>query len=353
MLVRTLKQPGLLFGIVVLLINFSSVASAQKMKAGIVAFYNLENLFDTIDTPDVRDFEFTPAGPKKWTGQRYWHKINQMADVISKLGAHENLPGPAVIGMSEMENRAVLEGLVATPQLAHLNYRIVHYDSPDKRGIDVALLYQPRYFHLTNSRSVPLILHNEEGHRIFTRDQLVVSGIFDGEPMHFIVNHWPSRRGGESGSSPFRNAAARLSRALVDSIADIDKNAKVIVMGDLNDDPIDESVYQILNARENPRKLKRDELFNATGQLYKKGVGTLAYRGKWNLFDQIIMTQSFLNKRDDGYQYHSTRIYNESYMQVQEGSYKGYPFRSFVGNNYHGGYSDHFPVYVVLVKISH
>jgi hypothetical protein len=347
---KTLKQSSLLFGLLVIFSGFSQITTAQQVKAGIVAFYNLENLFDTIDTPDVRDFEFTPAGPKKWTGKRYWHKINQMADVISKLGTHENIPGPAVIGLSEMENRAVLEDLIATPQLAPFNYKIVHYDSPDKRGVDVALLYRPRYFHLTNSRSVPLIINNEEGRRIFTRDQLVVSGMFDGEPMHFIVNHWPSRWGGEKGSSPLREAAARLSRALVDSIADIDKNAKVIVMGDLNDDPINKSVYEVLNARENPRKLKQDQLFNATGKLYKEGIGSLAYRGKWNLFDQIIMTQSFLNKRDGGYQYRSTRIYNESYIQVQEGSYKGYPFRSFVGNNYQGGYSDHFPVYVVLVK---
>lgn len=349
MRVKLFKRIGLI-SFTLLFISFFNSVEAQKLKAGIIAFYNLENLFDTIDTPDVNDFEFTPQGPKSWNGQRYRHKINHMADVVSKLGSHENIPGPAVIGLSEMENRSVLEDLVSTLQLASLNYRIVHYNSPDKRGVDVALLYQPRYFHLTNSRSVPLIVHNEEGHRIYTRDQLVVSGLFDGEPMHFIVNHWPSRRGGEKGSSPFRIAAARLSRSLVDSIRALDKDAKVIVMGDLNDDPTDKSIYDVLEARPDQKRLKGNQLFNATGLLFSKGIGTLAYRGKWNLFDQIVLTPSFLESKQGGYRYHSTRIFNESFLTVQEGRYKGYPFRSFVGNNFHGGYSDHFPVYVVLVK---
>jgi hypothetical protein len=350
MLLKLLKQAVTFFCALVLFWCMGPDVSAQKMKAGIVAFYNLENLFDTIDAPDVDDVEFTPGGPKKWNSDRYWYKIEKMAMVISRLGSHENIPGPAIIGLSEIENRRVLEDLIASPHLASMNFRIVHYDSPDLRGVDVALLYQPRYFHLTNSRSVSLILHNESGQRTYTRDQLVVSGIFDGEPMHFIVNHWPSRRGGEDRSSPFRNAAARLSRSLVDSITSREKDAKVMVMGDLNDDPVDESVYSIMQARENQKRLKDSQLFNATGMLYKNGVGTLAYRGKWNLFDQMIMTQNFLNKKQTGYRYYITRVFNEPFLLQQEGNYKGYPLRSFVGNNFMGGYSDHFPVYVLLVK---
>lgn len=323
---------------------------AQKVKAGVVAFYNLENLFDTLDTHNVLDTEFTPESPKLWNSERYWQKIDQMASVIAQLGAHEKVPGPAVIGVSEIENKEVLVDLVNSPRLKALNYQIIHYHSPDKRGIDVAMLYQPRYFTVTNTRSVPLFIYDEEGERIYTRDQLQVSGLFDGEPMHFIVNHWPSRRGGEEGSSSLRNSAARLTRSLVDSIAKIEKDAKVIVMGDLNDDPTNESVRLYLKARDDQNRLKDDQMFNALGTHFKRGIGTLAYRDQWNLFDQIILTQSFLNKRDKGYRYHSSRVFNESFLVQQEGRFKGYPFRTYAGNNYLGGYSDHFPVYILLVK---
>ena len=327
-----------------------SHVQAQKVKAGVIAFYNLENLFDTIDTHNVLDTEFTPESPKLWNSDRYWKKIDHMASVIAQLGSHEKVAGPAVIGLSEMENRAVLEDLVNSPRLRDLNYQIIHYDSPDLRGIDVALLYQPRYFTVTNTRSVPLIIHGEDGERIYTRDQLQVSGLFDGEPMHFIVNHWPSRRGDSGSSANLRNAAARLTRSLVDSIAKEDNNAKVIVMGDLNDDPTNESVRLYLKARDDQNRLKNDQMFNALGTHFKRGIGSLAYRDQWNLFDQIILSQSLLDNKHNGYHYHSSRVFNESFLVQQEGRYKGYPFRFYAGNNYLGGYSDHFPVYILLVK---
>jgi hypothetical protein len=339
----------LLFG-VLLLILITEGVHAQQMRAGIVAFYNLENLFDTINTPGVNDIEYTPESAKRWNSERYWAKIDMIADVISRLGAPEGVPGPAVIGLCEMENRAVLEDLVKSKHIRHLNYQIVHYDSPDRRGIDVALLYQARYFRVTNSKSFPLLVQGDSGSRLFTRDQLVVSGVFDGEPMHFIVNHWPSRFGGEQRSSPARNEAAKLSRILLDSIASIEKYARVIVMGDLNDDPTDESIQVHLNANSDRNRLKAGQLYNTMGPLYKKGVGTLAYRDKWNLFDQIIITQSFLGKNENRYRYHSARVFNEQFLAQQEGRFKGYPWRTYVGNNYHGGYSDHFPVYIMLVK---
>lgn len=344
---RMLRSVIVLVSISVL---FQSNARAQPEHAQIIAFYNIENLFDTIDTPDVIDTEFTSGSPKRWDSERYWIKINNLADVISKLGSYDKIDGPAIIGLCEMENRAVLEDLVKALRLKKLNYEIVHYNSPDRRGIDVALLYQPRYFKVTNTRSVPLLITGDNGNRLYTRDQLQVSGIFEGEQMHFVVNHWPSRRGGEDRSSALRNEAARLSRSLVDSIMVIDKKAKVIVMGDLNDDPTDESVRLYLKARDDKNRLKCGQLFNAMGMLFKNGLGTLAYRDKWNLFDQIILTQSFLQKNSKGYRYHSSHVYNESYLAQSEGRYKGYPFRTYVGDNYHGGYSDHFPSYILIVR---
>ncbi len=334
----------------VFLLGLVHPSSAQQKRAGVIAFYNVENLYDTINAPGVNDVEFLPESAKRWNSERYWAKIDQLAEVISKLGSPENVPGPAIIGLCEVENRSVLEDLVKSERIRHLNYQIVHYDSPDRRGIDVALLYQPRYFQVTNSRSVPLMLKRDDDSRLYTRDQLVVSGIFDGEPMHFMVHHWPSRLGGEERSRGHRVAAARLARSLVDSITRIEPNAKVVVMGDFNDDPNNESIRLHLNAREDRNRLKEDQMFNAMGTLFRRGVGTLAYRDKWNLFDQIILTQSFLDKNIGGYRFHSARVFNEPFLAQQEGRFKGYPFRTYVGNTYHGGYSDHFPVYILLIK---
>ena len=326
-------------------------SESQQARFGLVAFYNVENLYDTIKCEIANDAEFLPNAPKRWNSQKYFEQIDHLSEVISKLGHHENLQGSAaIIGLCEVENRSVLEDLVQSKHINHLNYRIIHFDSPDLRGMDVALLYQPRYFRVTNARAVPLLIYDQKNnYRIFTRDQLVVSGDFDGEPMHFIVNHWPSRRS-DVPNGWLRNEAAKLTRSLVDSIINIDKNAKIIVMGDLNDDPTDESVSIYLNAKSNQKKLKPNQMFNPMGNLFKKGVGSLAYQDRWNLFDQIILTQSFLDKQQYGYRYHSVRVFNDPFLRETDGRFKGYPKRTYVGNEYKGGYSDHFPVYIVLVK---
>lgn len=334
---------------VVMFFSIQNMA-AQQLKAEIVAFYNLENLFDTIDSPDVRDTEFTPNGSKKWTSARYKEKINHMAKVISMLGTPENMAGPAVIGLSEMENHAVLDDLIHSDYLKPFNYAIVHSDSPDKRGIDVALLYRRNHFKVTGTRSVPLIINGDDGERIYTRDQLEVSGILDGEPMSFIVNHWPSRYGGEERSRGLRLAAATLTRSLVDSICAENEDAKVIVMGDLNDNPSNESVRLNLNTGFDKNHLDADQLFNATEVLFRQGKGSLKYRGEWDMFDQLIMTPALVDKNNKGYYFHSVRVFKDPMLVQQEGEYKGYSLRTYVGNHYMGGYSDHFPVYILLVK---
>lgn len=340
---------------IVVIILFSaclSVAEAQQqVRAGLIAFYNLENLFDTLDTKGVLDEEFTPEGPNKWTGSRYLEKLDNMALVISRIGEDDGWTGgPAVLGVSEIENRSVLEDLAAHPLLKESNYQIVHYDSPDRRGVDVALMYRPRFFRVTSSASPSLDLTNDEGEPVYTRDQLVVSGIFDGEPMHFIVGHWPSRSGGELTSRPRRIAAAQLSRRIVDSLQALDGDAKIFVMGDLNDDPVDESIRNHLRASGKPDRLKEGELFNAMFPLFRKGIGSLYYRDGVNLFDQIIITPSLLGSDYSSYRFHHARVFNASFLVQKDGQYKGYPLRSFVGTVWQGGYSDHFPVYVIIVK---
>ena len=339
--------------ILVLFCSLQSVKAQQQVRAGLIAFYNLENLFDTLDTPGVLDEEFTPEGPNKWTGTRYMEKLDNMAMAISRIGEDDGWSGgPAVLGVSEIENRSVLEDLAAHPLLRESNYQIVHYDSPDRRGVDVALMYRPRFFSVTASASPSLPLINDEGEPVYTRDQLVVSGIFDGEPMHFIVGHWPSRSGGELTTRPRRNAAAALSRRLVDSLLTIDSNAKVFVMGDLNDDPVDESLRKYLRASGNPERLKEGEMFNTMFPLFKRGIGSLNYRDGMNLFDQIVVTSSLLGSDYSTYRFRHARVFNPPFLIQKDGQYKGYPLRSFVGTVWQGGFSDHFPVYVVIVRSS-
>jgi hypothetical protein len=323
----------------------------QTYRSGVIAFYNLENLFDTIDTPGVMDEDFTPQGLDRWTGDKYKIKISHMALAISRIGEDDGWKGgPAVIGVSEIENRKVLEDLVADPLLKDSGYQIVHYDSPDERGVDVALLYRSRFFRVTSSTSTPLFIFDEKGVRNYTRDQLVVSGIYDGEPMSFIVNHWPSRSGGELASRPGRNAAADLTRHLVDSLRTLSADAKIFIMGDLNDDPSNESVRKHLNAAPAADNLKEGELFNCIYPLFKKGIGSLYYRDGMNSFDQIIITPSLLGKDYSNYKFYKARVFNSSFLVQKDGQYKDYPLRTYVGTVFQGGYSDHFPVYVVIVK---
>jgi len=314
-----------------------------------IGFYNVENLFDTLDTEGVNDLDFTPSGVNGWNTQRYYEKLDRLSEVISLLGADKTEDGVAVLGLAEIENKSVVEDLIATERLKGRKYKIVHYDSPDKRGIDVGLIYQPKYFKVESSASYTLKIEGNEN--FYSRDQLLVSGDFQGERMHFIVCHWPSRRGGEKKSSPLREAAGDLSRHIIDSIMVAEgSSAKIIMMGDLNDDPTSKSLVTNLNASGNKEKLTENQLFNASLEHFKKGIGTLAWRDTWNLFDQMILSQAFLNSDYTGYNFYKFVVFNKPFLMQPSGRFKGYPYRSFAGGQYIGGYSDHFPVYLLLIK---
>ncbi len=316
-----------------------------------VGFYNLENLFDIYDDPNTYDDDRTPDGKDRWTEKVYREKVTNMAYAISQIGKKETGKAPVLLGVCEIENRQVLEDLIKEPVLAAYNYGIVHYDSPDLRGIDVALLYQKAYFHPTTTASHELILYDPKnpGKRVYTRDQLVVTGLLEGEPLHLIVNHWPSRSGGEKISSPKRENAARLNRKIIDSIQRRDPYARIISMGDFNDDPTNKSL-KIVGARPTKKEVEIRELYNPMASLSKKGIGSLAYRDSWNLFDQILLSRPFLNEDFSKYSFYKAGIFNEQFLVTPTGQYKGYPFRSFGSGGYTGGYSDHFPVYVLLIK---
>ncbi|VBB48703.1 conserved exported hypothetical protein [uncultured Paludibacter sp.] len=328
----------------------SQTSSASKIKMNLqavsVAFYNLENLFDTINGPNI-DEEFLPDGAMKWTGYKYKAKIKNMSYAISQIGLDVTPDGVSIIGVSEIENRGVLEDLVKQPTLASRQYGIVHYESPDRRGVDVGLLYNPRDFIVTNSKSYRL--HTPDT-AFRTRDQLMVSGYLLGEKVHVIVNHWPSRYGGEVASEPNRIAAAKLTKSIVDSLYKVDENAKIIVMGDLNDDPQNKSTAEVLDAKRNMEDVPKEGLYNTMWRILDSGVGTLAYNGQWNLFDQIIISEPLIHSDNQHLRFWKAEVFNKSFLIQQEGTYKGSPLRTHAGGVWLNGYSDHFPTLIYLTK---
>lgn len=326
--------------------------TSKTYKVLTVAFYNLENLFDYEDDPLTFDDDRTPNGKDHWTERNYRSKVENMAKVIAEIGRDITGNSPAVIGVCETENRRVLEDLVNQEVLRDKNYGIIQFDSPDRRGIDVALLYQKRLFTPTNYRVHELLIYNDNNpnDRVYTRDQLVVSGMLDGEMMHFLVNHWPSRSGGEARSRPRRIKAAKLNKQIIDSLWSQDPYAKIMTMGDLNDDPTSPSVKDILKTEKNPGKTSLKSLYNPMEKMFKKGLGTLAWRDGWNLFDQIIVSSELVRKDYSTYRFYKAGIYNRSYLANSAGRWKGYPSRSFTDGRFTGGYSDHFPVFVYLIK---
>ncbi len=313
-----------------------------------IGFYNVENLFDTINDPTIRDDDWTPEGSNRWNTKRYNEKLENLAEAIGKMGTDLNPDGPAVLGLAEVENRAVLEDLAAQEKIKDRNYQVVHYPSPDRRGVDVAFFYNPKYFRYISSQVIPTIIEDRPDFR--TRDQLLLTGELMGERMHFIVAHWPSRVGGERRSRPLRIAKADLAMAVIDSILDAEPGAKIFKMGDYNDNPTDISIRDHLRSRGSKENLQENELYNPFEEFFKKGVGTNAWRDTWSLFDQILITPGVLGDDYSEFRYLRAEVFNRPFLRQPSGRFKGYPYRSFGGGVYLGGYSDHFPVYVWLVR---
>lgn len=381
----------------------STALQAQKPKrVATIGFYNVENLFDIHESADYIDgtlptnhpkyhrsvpvdslqyleydasfkgpwtpeaingkkvvrfqgsaSEFTPKSAKNYNEKIYNKKLENASKVISELGSQYTKSVPVVVGLLEIENRQVVEDLVKQPSLARFDFGVAHYNSLDYRGVDVALIYQKRRFTPTNTIKKEIkIFDVETGKREYTRDILVVSGLLDGEEVAFFVNHWPSRRGGEAVSMPKRKAAATVLREQMDSIRAAEPNRILIAMGDFNDDPISPSFKQNLKAVGSEKELSEQTPYlNLMYPLYKKGFATLAYRDAPNLFDQIIVSKNLIENKDPKkYSIFTTQIYSPPYLVNKSGNYKGYPLRSWNGDVFTGGYSDHFPVFTILAK---
>ncbi len=318
-----------------------------------IVFYNLENLFDTIKSPNVIDDDFTPKGSYAWNTPKYQKKIANIDEVFYKLASTART-FPIIIGVSEIENRNVLEDIVSAPKIGKANYQIVHYDSPDARGIDVALLYRPDVFKYEGSK--PLRVFISDSSNFKTRDVLMTWGTIENEKFYFFVCHWPSRRGGRS--DLFRCAAAQTAKDAIDSVTKLDPSSNIILMGDLNDDPVDKSIYEVLGAKGKIDKNARaGELFNPFYDMFKAGYGSLGYQDSWNIFDNIVVNSNLVNQSKGkltlykpDYNKYWGNIFNQPFLTNQSGQYKNYPFRTYVGTNFQGGYSDHFPVFIYIVK---
>lgn len=364
--------------LLVLLVGAATNAGAQGANAGKryamygIAFYNLENLFDTIHDAGKNDYQFLPNGTYKWTGHKYRAKLKNMSTVLAQLCTDRLKTGAAVVGVSEVENRRVLEDLLKQDALKDRGWEIVHFDGPDRRGVECAFFYNPRLFQLENAMLVPYYYKSDEQPDVdlgfyvddngvvtpheglrgdtthITRGFLVMTGLLGGERTHFVVNHWPSR----AAASPARERAGYQLRCLKDALLRQYPDSKIFIMGDMNDDPGDKSMTEALGCvhRQKDARTAAD-LYNPWHDtLYKGGQGTLLYDGKWNLFDQIVFSGSLLGSDRSTLKYYKHEIFLRDYLIQQDGADKGAPKRTHSRGVWLNGYSDHLPTQVFLVK---
>lgn len=301
----------------------------------------------------ILNTDFTADSPKRWNEASYKDKMGKLAKLISELGRQYTNTSPAIVGLIEVENRQVIEDLIKEPVLAKEDYGIIHYNSYDARGVDVALIYQKKRFIPTNSLKAEIKNYNDDGKRSYTRDVVVVSGLLDGEKVGIFMNHWPSRSGGEAASAAKRNAAAAVLKKQMDSMRAENPDVKLFAMGDFNDDPVNASLTKHLGAVGDPKKLSdQTPYFNPMWKLFKNGVASLAYRDAPNLFDQIIVSKNLVTeeKLTPTYTLYRAEIYAPKYLITDSGQWKGYPLRSWNGDTYTGGYSDHFPAVSIVQR---
>jgi len=322
----------------------SGSCSTQKRilrKEYTVLSYNIENLFDTINDPKIPDEEFLPDSEKNWTNERYQKKLDDLAKVISEVNPLET---PEIIGLVEVENQSVLEDLIRTNALKDHQYAIIHEESPDYRGIDVAMIYRKDAFTEIMHETLPVIFSEDTAFK--TRDILHVVGKIRNKTVHIFVNHWPSRIGGDEKTEPKRILAASVLKKRLDLLLTLDPNAHIIIMGDMNDEPANNSLKETLGA----------ELPNSGAQLVNlmmpddvAGLGTYFYSGNWNMLDNLIVSKEMINGKQMRIENQKGNIYSSPWMIYTNKNGDKTPNRSYVGNKYVGGVSDHFPVYFKMI----
>ena len=303
-----------------------------------IAFYNLENLFDTKDDPKTMDDDFTENSVRRWDEKRFRKKIKRLGQIISNIGYEDIQHPPVILGVAEVENEFVMKELANSKFLKDKNYNYVHFDSPDERGIDTALLYRSDYFKVLSKEAISLYVTNPLGERDFTRDVLHVKGLLNNEELHILVNHWPSRRAGAEVTNYRRMVASKNNQEIILKIRSGNPNARIVIMGDFNDDPHRESVQTLVS----------ENMYNPMELLLTRNEGSVTYKGNWNLFDQIIISHNFLQQHGNNFRFETAKIFDSVSLKENAGRYKGNPYRTFAGRKYLGGISDHFPVYSIF-----
>ncbi len=341
------------FYIAILLSFLGNSCSSQPLldddSAVCIAFYNVENLFDTKDDKKINDNEYLPTSKLNWDEEKYQNKLKNLSQVLFDIGTDDVASGASLIGLAEIENERVLKDLITTDSLKSRGLKYVHFNSPDKRGIDVALLYNPKKFFVLDKKSFPLNGLKKNGKKLYSRDILMVKGILGKDTVWVFVNHWPSRIKGKEATEYLRKIAALALNAQTEKIRKSNPKAKIVVMGDFNDTPEDKSVKKHLHTSKKKEAVRGNEFYNPFHVMTKNGKGTTPYRGDWYLFDQVLFSRELVQS-SPGYKYFSSAIYSKPYLYQQGGKYDGYILRTFAGGNYLNGYSDHLPVYSILSK---
>ena len=346
-----MKRNLLLFTMLALMATNALLAQEKKYSMYAVGFYNLENLFDTCHDAGKNDYEYLPTGSMHWTALKYTHKLNNMAQVLGDMGT-DKLPqiGCSMIGVSEVENHKVLDALLEREPLKSRGWKYCHIEGPDQRGVDCALFYNPSIFTVRNVKLMPYVYPPQDSTR-HTRGFLTVSGTLAGEHVTVIVNHWPSRFAG----SFYRELAGKQVRVVKDSLQKDDPTVKIIIMGDMNDDPTNKSMSEALGARQEIKDVEDGGLYNPWWDvLVKQGTGTLLYNGSWNLFDQIVVSSTLLNRDNQKdfstLKFFRNQVFRRDYLFQTEGKYKGNMKRTHAGGVWLDGYSDHLPTVIYLLK---
>ncbi len=340
---------GRLFVVVALLFTCFGALGQSQYKVLAVGFYNVENFFDTIHDLNKMDEDFTPNGTYHYTREIYEQKLHNIATVFQKLGTDVTPDGAALIGMAEVENDRVINDLLSQPELKSRKYKYEWFYTPDERGISVALVYNPKYMKVLHAEPVHVPLETL-GQKRPTRDILHVYGILAGDTVHILVNHWPSKSGGEAASAPGRRLAASVDKRIYDSLMKINPATKVIIMGDLNDNPTSEGVVKVLGAKDDKKDVELTDIYNPWIKLYEKGKGTENYQNEWNLIDQIMVSGAFVLNTNNKWKYYKEEIFAKDFLINKIGQYKGMPHRSFAGPRWINGYSDHFPVVTYFIE---
>ena len=336
----------LLFSMLVLNIN---VIAQNQFKVAAIGFYNCEHFFDAVDDTAKNDDDYTPDGIYHYNTIIYEQKKHNIATVIARMGTDVTQDGPAILGLTEVENDRVLADLTAAPEISSRNYKYIWARASESHCYNVALLYSPKYFTVISWKYIHVPVETIRQKKQ-VRDVLCVAGILAGDTVGIVVCHLPAEMGSDAASIAVRTLAVQTCKGIVDSQLTLVPNAKVILIGDLNDNP-NGDICKVLKAKEHRSGLQPDELYSPWVEKYKNGAGTEEYHGEWYLTDQVLVSGGLVKSVNHKWQFYNDEIYKKDWVLYPGGRYKGFPHKSFTTTHvWDNGYSNHLPVLIYLVE---